>query len=177
MGDVFMNDLKKIKLLVMDVDGTMTDGKIYISDNGEAMKAFNSKDGYGLSVILPPTGIKTAIITGRTSDIVKWRANELGISEIYQGIKDKPAALEDLLKKLGLTYENVAYIGDDLNDLECMKLSAVSACPADSVEEVKEVADLVCKSNGGNGAVREFINLLSFSREKESKQRKSASVG
>ena len=149
-----------IKLLIMDVDGTMTDGKIYIGNNGEIMKAFSSKDGYGLNVLLKKAGIKTAIITGRTSQIVANRAKEVGISELYQGVTDKPSAMADMLGKLNLTAQNVAYIGDDLNDLECMKLCGVSACPNDAHKAVKECADFVCEHNGGHGAVRDFIDYL-----------------
>ncbi len=149
-----------IKLLIMDVDGTMTDGKIYIGNNGEVMKAFSSKDGYGLNVLLRKAGIKTAIITGRTSEIVANRAKEVGISELYQGVTDKPAAMADMLGKLNLTVQNVAYIGDDLNDLECMKLCGISACPNDAHKSVKEYADFICEHDGGHGAVRDFIDYL-----------------
>ncbi|MCR5635635.1 MAG: HAD-IIIA family hydrolase [Clostridiales bacterium] len=149
-----------IKLLIMDVDGTMTDGKIYIGNNGEVMKAFSSKDGYGLNVLLRKAGIKTAIITGRTSEIVANRAKEVGVSELYQGVTDKPSAMADMLCKLNLTAQNVAYIGDDLNDLECMKLCGISACPNDAHKSVKEYADFICEHDGGHGAVRDFIDYL-----------------
>ena len=149
-----------IKVLIMDVDGTMTDGKIYIGNNGELMKAFSSKDGYGLNVLLRKAGIKTAIITGRTSDIVKNRAKEVGVSELYQGITDKPSAMADLLCKMGLTPAEAAYIGDDLNDLECMRLCALSACPNDAHASVKEYADFICEHDGGHGAVRDFIDYI-----------------
>jgi 3-deoxy-D-manno-octulosonate 8-phosphate phosphatase (KDO 8-P phosphatase) len=152
--------LKNIKLLVMDVDGTLTDGKIYCSGQGEPFKAFNVKDGYGIAYILPQLNIVPVIITGRKSDIVEYRAKELGINELYQGVNDKKSVLEGLLQKHNCTFENVAYIGDDLNDLTCMEKCGLTACPFDAVEEVKNVVSFVCKNVGGNGAVREFIDKM-----------------
>ncbi|MEH7380049.1 HAD hydrolase family protein [Bacillus sp. JJ1533] len=152
-------DLLKIKMLVMDVDGTLTNGKIYIGDNGEVFKAFNVKDGYRL-ISLEKFDIIPVIITGKESKILSKRAAELKISEVFQGIDDKLKVLDDVLNRYQLSYENVAYIGDDLNDLECMRVCYLTACPADAVEEVKEQVDFICKCNGGNGAVREFIDLI-----------------
>ena len=120
----------KIKLLAMDVDGTLTDGRIYIGPEGEVMKAFDVKDGYGIVQFKKNGGIPV-IITGRQSKIVD---------------------------QYGLTSEEVAYIGDDLNDLECLNYAGLSACPADAVQSVKEKVDYICRCVGGNGAVREFID-------------------
>ena len=147
----------KIKLLVMDVDGTLTDGCIYTGSNGEMMKAFDVKDGYAIKHILPELGIIPAIITGRRSDIVACRARELDIEELYQGVADKSRVLQELAAKYRISLEEVAYIGDDLNDLACMKLCGLTACPQDAVEEVRLCANVVCKRNGGHGAVRELI--------------------
>lgn len=152
-------DLTKIKILVMDVDGTLTDGKIYVGDNGEVFKAFNVKDGYRL-ISLDNSNIIPVIITGKKSEILSKRADELKITEVFQGINDKLAVLDEVLSRYQLSYENVAYIGDDLNDLECMQVSYLTACPADAIEEVKGEVDYICKVNGGNGAVREFIDLI-----------------
>ena len=150
----------KIKLLVMDVDGTLTDGKIYMGENGEVMKAFNVKDGYAIAHMLPEMGIIPVIITGRKSKIVENRAKELGITELYQGVGDKLAQLKKVAEKYNASPKEIAYIGDDLNDLECIEYCGVTACPADAVEEVKRIATYVCKKNGRDGAVREYIDNI-----------------
>lgn len=152
-------DLSNIKLLVMDVDGTLTDGKIYVGDNGEVFKAFNVRDGYRL-ISIEKYNIIPVIITGKKSEILAKRAAELKIEEVYQGIDDKLKVLDEVINRYQLSYENVAYIGDDVNDIDCMKVCYFKACPADAIDEVIEVVDYICKSNGGNGAVREFIDLI-----------------
>jgi 3-deoxy-D-manno-octulosonate 8-phosphate phosphatase (KDO 8-P phosphatase) len=152
-------DLSKIKMLVMDVDGTLTDGKIYVGDSGEVFKAFNVKDGYRL-INIKKYNIIPVIITGKKSEILAKRAAELKIEEVHQGIDDKLKVLDEVINNYQLTYENVAYIGDDLNDIDCMKVCYIKACPADAISEVRGIVDYVCKSNGGNGAVRELIDLI-----------------
>lgn len=143
----------------MDVDGTLTDGKIYMSADGELMKAFNIKDGYAIAH-LENKQIVPVIITGRSSEILVRRCRELGIVELYQGIEDKTAKLLSICKKFQVETSNVAYIGDDLNDLECMKICGYSAAPADAAKEVLASVDYICKHRGGEGAVREFIEQL-----------------
>lgn len=150
----------KIELLISDVDGTLTDGKIYTGDNGELCKAFNIKDGYGIRHILPKYGIKFVIITGRESKITERRCEELGINLLYQGVANKVECLSSLLKKLGITFNNVAYIGDDLNDLAVMSLCGIKGCPADAAKEIKAISDFISTCKGGEGAVREFIEFL-----------------
>ena len=149
-----------IKYLVMDVDGTLTDGKIYMGAHGEMMKAFNIKDGCGIHDIAIPGGIIPVIITGRTSEIVKKRCGELGIQQVYQGIKNKIEQLNSIADDLS----QVAYIGDDINDLSCMipvkEAGGVVGCPADAVERGKEISDFVALHNGGDGAVRDFIEWI-----------------
>ena len=149
-----------IKYLVMDVDGTLTDGKIYMGAHGEMMKAFNIKDGCGIHDIAIPGGIIPVIITGRTSEIVKKRCGELGIQQVYQGIKNKIEQLNSIADDLS----QVAYIGDDINDLSCMipvkEAGGVVGCPADAVERVKEISDFVALHNGGDGAVRDFVEWI-----------------
>jgi len=152
--------MSKIKALVMDVDGTLTDGKTYIGDNGELMKAFNAKDGYGIKDILSKYNVMPVIVTGRSSKIVKKRCDELGITHLFQGIKDKVACLADFLKKQQLSFEEIAYIGDDDNDLPAMGKSRLVGCPNDSSEAVKSIAQFISTKSGGNGAVREFIEWL-----------------
>ena len=149
-----------IKYLVMDVDGTLTDGKIYMGQMGEVMKAFNIKDGAGIHDILIPAGIIPVVITGRSSDIVLKRCKELDITEVYQGVRDKISKLCEITENLN----SVAYIGDDINDLLCMesvkKAGGFIGCPADAVSKVKELSDYICKAKGGEGAVREFIECI-----------------
>ena len=144
----------------MDVDGTLTDGKIYMGNDGEVMKAFSIKDGCGIHDILIPAGITPVIITGRTSKIVENRCGEIGIKEIHQGISNKIEKLLSITDDLS----SVAYIGDDINDLSCMKpvkeAGGKIGCPADAVKKVKERADFISTKNGGDGAVREFIEWL-----------------
>lgn len=147
-----------IKMLVMDVDGTLTDGHIYVSAEGEAMKAFHVQDGYAIAHILPELGVVPVIITGRSSKIVEKRAAELKIQHLHQGIGDKLSRLKEVADQLGICAEQIAYIGDDLNDLECIRYCGLTACPGDAVPEVLEAVDYVCKRDGGRGAVREFID-------------------
>lgn len=151
---------KKIKLLFMDVDGTLTDGKIYMGSSGEIFKAFDIKDGYAIHEILPLHGIIPVIITGRTSEIVENRATELGINELYQGKHDKIDTFLQVLRKYNCTPEAVAYIGDDVLDKPCMDLCGIIGCPADAVDEVREAAHFVSSKKGGEGAVREFIEWI-----------------
>lgn len=141
----------------MDVDGTLTDGKIYMGNHGEVFKAFNIKDGCGIHDIAIPHGITPIIITGRESDIVSNRCKELGITNVFQGISNKIDKLKEIVPDLS----TVAYIGDDINDLRCMeeviKAQGVVACPADADRDVMNIAHFVSSKNGGDGAVREFI--------------------
>ncbi len=150
---------KNIKMIVLDVDGTLTDGRIYIDNNGVETKAFNVKDGFSI-VSGRKMGIKFAIITGRSSKVVEKRALELGIEDVYQGVHNKIEKLDELLAKYGMTYENCAYMGDDINDIPAMKRSNFVGVPADCADAVMEYAHFVAKSNGGCGAVREFVDYI-----------------
>lgn len=160
------NRMSRIKLLLMDVDGTLTDGKIYMSAQGELVKAFDIKDGYGIHDLLSATGITPIIITGRESQIVTNRCKELGIKFVYQGCVEKIAKLKEVAEMFNLNadengvYQEIAYIGDDLNDLPCMKICGVVGCPANAGQEVKNIAKFVSVRNGGDGAVREFIEWI-----------------
>jgi len=151
--------LAKIKLLALDVDGVLTDGSINIGNDGELFKAFNAKDGLGISVA-QREGLRIAIITGRKSSIIHKRAEELGITLLREGVKDKYAELLRLQKELSLNKDEIAYMGDDLNDLPAFKAAGLSFAPADACEEVVKHADVVVHHNGGKGAVRESIELL-----------------
>ena len=149
----------------MDVDGTLTDGKIYICPQGEAMKAFSARDGQGISNLLnlpEDERIEPVIITSRESEIVNIRCRELGITEVFQGVKDKVAIIR---KFEGNRSEGLfAYIGDDTGDIPAMTYikdkGGLTACPGDAHESVKAIADFVCSRNGGDGAVREFVDFL-----------------
>ena len=157
--------MNTIRYLVMDVDGTLTDGKIYMGNNGEIFKAFDIKDGYGISFILPEHNIVPIVITARKSDIVLNRCKELGIEHCYQGCRNKKEFLCELMEKFGEQpvdgkYKNVAYIGDDVIDLPCMQICEYTGCPSDAIKEVADQVNYVCKKSGGNGAVREFIEWI-----------------
>lgn len=148
-----------IKLLILDVDGCMTDGGVMYSSDGVESKTFNIKDGLGISTWVK-MGNQVAIITGRDSAIVKRRADELGIQHIFQGIKDKDRVLKELLESLGLKHYEVAAIGDDLNDFNMLNLVGRSFTPNNGVNAIKETVDTVLSKNGGDGAVREMIDIL-----------------
>ena len=162
--------MKNIKFLVMDVDGTLTDGKIYMGAGGEVFKSFDIKDGYGITTILPKAGIVPVVITARKSKIVENRCAELDIPFFFQGQKDKLLCLKNFLcgfnnqNETDYTLADAAYIGDDLPDLVCMEAvkeaGGLCACPSDAVEQVRKVCDFVSTKNGGNGAVRELIEWM-----------------
>ena len=160
-----MNNMKKIKYFVMDVDGTLTDGKIYMGSNGEMMKAFSIKDGCGIHDILIPAGIIPVIITGRKSEILLNRCRELGIKDIYQGISNKIEKLLEITEELS----EIAYIGDDINDLSCMlpikEVGGIVGCPRNAVKKIRDIADFISIYDGGDGAVRDFIEWIIDERE------------
>ena len=148
----------------MDVDGTLTDGKIYMGANGEVMKAFDIKDGYGIHDILIPAGIIPVIITGRTSKIVENRCLELGIKSVYQGVHDKLCKLNEILAENKDTLSSLAYIGDDLNDMPVMVAirdnDGIIGCPLNAIDSVRNICAFKSQFNGGEGAVREFIAYI-----------------
>jgi len=148
-----------IKLIVLDVDGCLTDGKIIYNNEGLESKQFNVKDGLGITSWLK-LGNHVAIITGRDSRIVANRAKELGIKHLYQGVKNKKARLEELVATLGLSFEEVAAIGDDLNDYHMLKSVGHSFTPADGATDIQELVTTVLSRCGGDGAVREMIDIL-----------------
>lgn len=146
----------------MDVDGTLTDGKIYMSASGEFIKVFDVKDGLAIHDILPSLHIIPVVITGRTSEILIRRCEELNIEHLYQGVRNKKEKLCQLVSNLQISLNEVAYMGDDINDLECMKIVGLSACPCNSSKQIREIADFIAKNVGGNGALREFVDWLSI---------------
>ena len=149
-----------IKLIVLDVDGTMTNGDLTYDENIIESKTFNVKDGLAIASWTKKLNFKAAIITGRTSKIVEKRANELGIQYIYQGVHNKDEILKEILEKENITFDNVAAIGDDLNDYKMLEKAYLSFCPADAVEDIKKLVNIICTKDGGNGAVREMIEYI-----------------
>jgi 3-deoxy-D-manno-octulosonate 8-phosphate phosphatase (KDO 8-P phosphatase) len=152
--------VKRIRFLAMDVDGTMTDGSINISSNGELFKTFNVQDGYAIKKTLRTIGIVPIIITGRESKIVDIRAADLGIDEVHQGVSDKAAVIRKLCVKYKSDPSEFAYIGDDLNDIPAMEIAGLSFAPSDAIPEVASCVDVILPSPGGRGAVRDCINYL-----------------
>jgi 3-deoxy-D-manno-octulosonate 8-phosphate phosphatase (KDO 8-P phosphatase) len=148
-----------IKLLVLDVDGCLSDGTLIYDANGVESKNFNVKDGLGITTWIK-IGNQVAIITGRNSSIVQKRASELSIEHLYQGVRDKDRVLKEIVSSLGITLNEVAAIGDDLNDYNMLRLAGKSFTPLNGVKEIKEIADTILSYNGGDGAVREMIDIL-----------------
>lgn len=151
--------MEHIKLIVLDVDGTMTNGSVYIDSNGIEIKEFYIKDGAAI-LLAQKMNIDFMILTGRESKCVEYRAKELGIKYVFQGIKDKKRFLEEFILENNFLKSQLAYIGDDLNDLYAMRLVGIAACPSDAAEEIKKQSNIVLSKQGGNGVVREFIEIL-----------------
>lgn len=151
--------IKSVKLLALDVDGVMTDGRIIYDDEGKETKVFDVKDGHGIKLLMR-AGIDVAIITARESNVVLHRAKNLGIELVYQKAMDKVVALEDILKRKGLISEQVAYIGDELVDIPLLRKVGFAAAVKDAVDDVKKYVDYVTVKNGGYGAVREVCELI-----------------
>jgi len=151
--------LKKIKMLMLDVDGVMTDGRIIMDDEGRQLKNFNVRDGHGLKII-QRYGIEVVILTGRKSEVVNHRAKDLDIKEIYQGALNKKEVFQKILQKHNLTADFVAYMGDDIIDIPVLKHVGFSAAVADAVDVVKKSVDYVTKNKGGHGAVREICEMI-----------------
>ncbi len=150
---------KKIKLLLLDVDGVLTDGRIILDNHGNELKAFHVRDGHGIK-LAQKAGITIGIITGRKSNVVDLRAQELGIQEVHQGVHDKINVYESLLEKYHLQDDEVAYMGDDVVDIPIFRRVGIAATVSDSDPFIQPFVDLVMKTSGGRGAVREFINFL-----------------
>ncbi len=148
-----------IKLLALDVDGTLTDGSVYMDGEGHEFKRFDIQDGMGIAM-LRRQGIEVAIISGRFSASTDQRAKDLGIPFVFNGVKDKLATLVSLSEKLNLKPEEVAYMGDDVNDIECIMWAGLGVAVANARQETKEAADYVTASSGGQGAVREVADML-----------------
>jgi 3-deoxy-D-manno-octulosonate 8-phosphate phosphatase (KDO 8-P phosphatase) len=151
--------LAAIELIVFDVDGVLTQGEIIYTDDGTEAKSFNVKDGLGLRVAAA-AGLKLAIMTGRASRVVERRARDLRVQAVLERVGDKAEALRKLAAEQGVPFEKIAFMGDDLNDREAMRLAGASIAPADAVDEIKEIADLVTTRPGGRGAAREAVEAV-----------------
>ncbi|WP_409309086.1 3-deoxy-manno-octulosonate-8-phosphatase KdsC [Pectobacterium sp. B1J-3] len=160
-----LDKAREIRLLICDVDGVMSDGLIYMGNHGEELKAFNVRDGYGIRCLLT-SGIEVAIITGRSAKLLQDRCKTLGITHLYQGQSDKVLAFNDLLDKLSVPANQVAYIGDDLIDWPVMAQVGLSVAVADAHPLLLPRADYVTRIAGGRGAVRELCDLILFSQDK-----------
>ncbi len=160
--DEFIDRAKSIRLLLTDNDGVLTDNGVYYSGRGEELKRYSIRDGMGVER-LETAGIKTGIMTGETSSNLQKRAEKLRIKHLYLGVKNKRSRLEEVLAETELGIAEIAYMGDDVNDLEVMRMvadSGLTACPADATDFVRPVVHYICKSNGGHGAFREFAEML-----------------
>jgi 3-deoxy-D-manno-octulosonate 8-phosphate phosphatase (KDO 8-P phosphatase) len=155
-----LDKARKIKLVLTDCDGVLTDTGTYYSANGEEMKRFSIRDGMGTERLRKFCNIETGIVTGENSGIVSSRAAKLNITEVHLGIKNKVACVKEICERLNLQLEQIAFIGDDTNDIEVMKIVGLTACPSDATHFVKELADLIVESKGGNGAFRDFAEFI-----------------
>ena len=151
---------KKIKLVLTDNDGVLTDTGVYYSAEGEIFKRFSIRDGMGVERLRNLLGIETGIITGELSGSIKKRSEKLKITQLFQGIKEKHILLNEILAHNNIQAENIAYIGDDVNDIEIMKLVGLTASPSDGMSVIRNMVDYVCEEKGGNGAFREFAELI-----------------
>lgn len=155
---IYQSELSPIKLVILDVDGTMTDGGMYFTENGDQMKKYNTKDGMAIKREVR-NGIKFGIIShGHKLNMIQDRAILLGIDHVYVGQENKIVILTQWCEELGITLNEVAFIGDDINDIEIMERVGLSACPADAVKSVKTIANIILSKNGGAGCVREFLD-------------------
>lgn len=159
MKKTLLSRLKKVKILITDVDGVLTDGGAYYSDEGIELKKFSIRDGMGI-VLLQKAGYKVAIVTTEKTKIVERRAERIRVTDLYQGVVNKVEAIQDLLTKYSLTWDEAAFIGDDINDIPVLQRVGFAACPADATALNKKIAHYVTKSNGGHGCVREVCDLL-----------------
>jgi 3-deoxy-D-manno-octulosonate 8-phosphate phosphatase (KDO 8-P phosphatase) len=159
LGSALADKIRKVKVLILDVDGVLTDGRIVISDDGQETKCFNVRDGHGLKMIRR-AGVEIMFLTGRKSRVVEHRARELGVERVYQGALDKRAVFDEILASTGLAPGQVAYMGDDIVDLPVLRRAGFSVTVRDAHEDVLKAVDLVTQNPGGRGAVREVCEII-----------------
>lgn len=162
-GQLSQTVLRHIRLFATDVDGVLTDAGMYYSESGDEWKKFNTRDGMGIK-LLQKAGLITAIVTQERTRLVARRAEKLAIPELHQGVMDKLSVIREMAMRHGISLQEIAYIGDDVNDIEALKAVGVSAAPADGLPQVLEAVDYVCQKRGGEGAVRELVELILQSR-------------
>lgn len=155
--------LRRIRLFATDVDGVLTDAGMYYSESGDEWKKFNTRDGMGIK-LLQKAGLITAIVTQERTRLVARRAEKLAIPELHQGVMDKLSVIRDMAERHGISLRQIAYIGDDVNDIEALKAVGFSAAPADGLPQVRKVVDYICRMKGGEGAVRELAEMILQSR-------------
>lgn len=153
------NKLKKIKLIALDVDGVLTDGKIIMDKSGNELKTFCVQDGMGITEA-QKNGLIIGLVSGRNSEVVDMRAKDLNIKEVHQGITDKKMVIKELIKKYNLQRENICFVGDDINDCEVKEEVGILFAVGNASYDLKKIADYICKRNSGEGAVREVIELI-----------------
>ena len=156
-------------MFATDVDGVLTDAGMYYSESGDEWKKFNTRDGMGIK-LLQKAGLITAIVTQERTRLVARRAEKLAIPELHQGVTDKLSVIHDMATRHGISLRKIAYIGDDINDIEALKAVGLSAAPADSLPQVLEIVDYICRLKGGEGAVRELAEMILLSRNDEKKK-------
>ncbi|MEE9323983.1 MAG: HAD-IIIA family hydrolase [Dehalococcoidia bacterium] len=163
VDDAISRRAKRVRLMALDVDGVLTDGSVYYSTQGEELKRFHIRDGMGI-VMLMKAGVEVVIITREATEFPVRRAEKLGIKDVYTGVHDKKAIAEDLLSRHGIGYEEMCYVGDDINDLEILEKAGLAVAVRDALPEVREAAHYVTERPGGNGAVREVCDLILAAR-------------
>jgi len=163
-----LSALRGIKLFATDVDGVLTDAGMYYAESGDEWKKFNTRDGMGIK-LLQRAGIITAIVTQEQTKLVARRAEKLAIPELHQGVMDKLTAIREMAARYGFSLKQVAYIGDDVNDLEALKAVGFSASPADGLPDIVAAVDYVCRKKGGEGAVREIVEMILDAQNSNSK--------
>lgn len=159
MSDIITSAAKKIRLAIFDMDGVLTDGRLYLLDDGQNLKAFHCHDGLGIK-LLAKTGIRTAVITAHRSALIDKRMSQLQVDHVYQGVENKIVAYEELLSKLNVREDEVAYMGDDLPDIAIIRRVGLGIAVANAADMVKEFARYTTRRNGGEGAVREVCELI-----------------
>ena len=168
-SEILKKKCRKIKLLISDVDGILTDGGMYYSEKGEVLKKFNTRDGMGIE-LLSKKGVKTILMTKENSNIVKSRAKKIKAAATYLGIYTKEKHLTKICKKFSVNNEQIAYIGDDINDLELLKRVGLSVTPSDASDNAIKLCDYICKHRSGNGAFRELADLILFTQNNKRKK-------
>lgn len=148
-----------IKVIATDIDGVWTDGSMYYDNQGNELKRFHTYDGVGTAMALAH-GFQVVILTAENTEIVKARAQKLGISHVYQGVTDKLQLMQDVCEKLGINLSETAYIGDDINDLQVLQKVGFSGAPSNAIREVKSQVNYICQTAGGHGAFREFVEII-----------------